>query len=68
MRALPTSLRMTQVNDAPGLVLRDGEGIVTVVAFTIDDDRIVAIDVVRNPEKLTGVRAPDEGPRGGGEA
>ena len=28
------------------------DGAVTVMSFTIDDGRIVAIDVQRNPEKL----------------
>jgi RNA polymerase sigma-70 factor (ECF subfamily) len=68
MHQRPTSIRIAQVNGAPGLVLRDADGILTVCAFTIDHDRIVAIDVVRNPEKLTSVRAPDEGPSGGGVA
>jgi hypothetical protein len=36
-----------------GLILDDGTGgDVTVVSFTIDAGRIVAIDSVRNPEKL----------------
>ena len=55
----PHSLRMAMVNGAPGLVMRDGDGVLTVIAFTIDADRITAMDVMRNPDKLTTV--PDPG-------
>ena len=44
---------------APGLVMRDGDGVLTVIAFTIDSGRITALDVMRNPDKLTAV--PDPG-------
>ena len=39
------------VNGAPGLILDTG-GSPSVLAFTIDHDRITEIDAVRNPEKL----------------
>ena len=52
-------LRMATVNGAPGLVMRDGDGVLTVIAFTIDAGRITAMDVMRNPDKLTTV--PDPG-------
>ena len=42
-----------------GLVMRDGDGVLTVIAFTIDAGRITAMDVMRNPDKLTTV--PDPG-------
>ena len=58
-RRPPRSLRMAMVNGAPGLVMRDGDGVLTVIAFTIDADRITAMDVMRNPGKLTTV--PDPG-------
>jgi RNA polymerase sigma-70 factor (ECF subfamily) len=45
-------LRIVDVNGMPGLLIRGRDGIPTVTAFTIDDGRIAAIDVVRNPEKL----------------
>jgi RNA polymerase sigma-70 factor (ECF subfamily) len=54
----PRGVRMAVVNGAPGFVLRDASGVLTVVAFTIDAGRIVAIDAVRNPDKLTTVREP----------
>jgi RNA polymerase sigma-70 factor, ECF subfamily len=57
-RRPPRSLRMAMVNGAPGLVMRDGDGVLTVIAFTIDADRITAMDVMRNPDKLTTVHDP----------
>jgi RNA polymerase sigma-70 factor (ECF subfamily) len=39
-------------------VLRDADGVLTVVAFTVDAGRVVAIDAVRNPDKLTAVGEP----------
>ena len=54
-RRPPVQLREVLVNGAPGLVLRDADGILSVLALTFDDGRITAIDVVRDPEKLTGV-------------
>jgi RNA polymerase sigma-70 factor, ECF subfamily len=51
----PLSARMALVNGAPGLVLRDADGVLTVVSFTVDAGRIVAIDAVRNPDKLAGL-------------
>jgi RNA polymerase sigma-70 factor (ECF subfamily) len=56
MRRPPTLVRMASVNGGPGLVVRDGGGVLTVVAFTIDAGRISALDVVRNPDKLAAVR------------
>jgi RNA polymerase sigma-70 factor (ECF subfamily) len=47
---------LVQVNGAPGLVVEAG-GDRSVIAFTLDAGRIVAIDVVRNPDKLRGVAA-----------
>jgi RNA polymerase sigma-70 factor (ECF subfamily) len=55
-RRPPQGLRMAAVNDAPGLVMRDADGVLTVIAFTIDAGRITALDVMRNPDKLDRVR------------
>ena len=55
----PRSIRMVSVNGAPGLVMRDADGVLTVIAFTVDAGRITALDVMRNPDKLTTV--PDPG-------
>jgi hypothetical protein len=35
----------------PGLLVV-AFGAITVISFTVDDGRIVEIDVIRNPEKL----------------
>ncbi|MBO2453002.1 RNA polymerase sigma factor SigJ [Actinomadura barringtoniae] len=51
-------MRIAEVNGAPGLVLGDGEGHVSVASFTIDAGRITAIDVIRNPDKLADVPYP----------
>jgi RNA polymerase sigma-70 factor (ECF subfamily) len=45
------------VNGAPGLVFHNGEAL-NVMSFTVDAGRIVAIDIVRNPDKLRGVPVP----------
>ena len=49
---------LADINGLPGLVLRAGDGQLSVIALTIDSDRIVAIDIVRNPDKLSGVPEP----------
>lgn len=54
-------LHLAQVNGAPGLVVHDADGLLSVVAFTVDTDRITAVDIVRNPDKLTAVRDSDDG-------
>jgi RNA polymerase sigma-70 factor (ECF subfamily) len=43
------------VNGTPGLLLETG-GAPSVIAFTLDQGRITAIDVIRNPEKLKTLR------------
>ncbi|BCB79130.1 hypothetical protein Pflav_055400 [Phytohabitans flavus] len=51
-RTWPGEVEVVTVNGAPGIVARDTGGVLTVVAFTVDGGRIVALDAVRNPEKL----------------
>ncbi|WP_067812687.1 RNA polymerase sigma factor SigJ [Actinomadura kijaniata] len=48
-------MRITTVNGAAGLVLRGDDGVLSVASLTVDDGRITAIDVVRNPDKLASV-------------
>ncbi|GMA23104.1 hypothetical protein GCM10025864_08630 [Luteimicrobium album] len=55
---LPHAVEPALVNGAPGLVLRDAQDVLSVVALTVRDGVITAIDVVRNPDKLRGVVAP----------
>ena len=57
-RRPPRRLGIVAVNGAPGLVLRDADGVLTVISFTVDGGRVTALDVVRNPDKLSGVREP----------
>ncbi len=45
-------VRIVDVNGMPGLFAEGIDGVATVVAFTVDDGRITALDIVRNPEKL----------------
>jgi RNA polymerase sigma-70 factor (ECF subfamily) len=59
-RRPPRGAYLAQVNGAPGIVMRDGDGVLTVMAFTVAGARITAIDVMRNPEKLRHVRAPED--------
>jgi len=54
----PRRLGTATVNGAPGLVVLDADGVLSVVSFTVDGGRITAIDVVRNPDKLSGVQEP----------
>ena len=57
-RRPPRSLRIASVNGAPGLVMRDADGVLTMIAFTIEAGRITALDVIRNPDELSGVPEP----------
>jgi len=47
--------RVAMVNGAPGGVIVNADGEMTVVSITVDGGRIVAIDYVRNPDKLVHV-------------
>ena len=51
-RRPPLQSRTVLVNGVPGLVLRDADGVLSVLAVTIDANRIVAFDMIRNPDKL----------------
>ncbi|UPK74188.1 RNA polymerase sigma factor SigJ [Nocardioidaceae bacterium SCSIO 66511] len=48
----------TDVNGAPGLIIRERTGGVSVLAFSFDAGRIASIDVIRNPDKLAHVPDP----------
>jgi RNA polymerase sigma-70 factor, ECF subfamily len=51
----PTGGRFAWVNGAPGMITRSTAAL-TVLSFAFDEDRIVAVHAVRNPEKLGHVR------------
>ena len=57
-RRQPRGGYVADVNGAPGLVVRAGDGRLTVMAFTVDGGRITAIDTIRNPAKLGRVPPP----------
>jgi RNA polymerase sigma-70 factor (ECF subfamily) len=57
-RRPPRAGALADVNGSPGLVLRGADGVLTVIALTVDGERITAIDIVRNPDKLTAVPEP----------
>jgi RNA polymerase sigma-70 factor (ECF subfamily) len=48
--------RTATVNGLAGFVMREEDGAIDTIAFESRDGRIVAIYVVRNPEKLRHVR------------
>jgi len=50
------TVELVEVNGMPGARSIGADGIVNIMSFTIDDGRITAIDVQRNPEKLRGAR------------
>ncbi len=54
-RRPPRQLWPALVNGTPGLVLRDADGVLSVLALTAAAGRITAIDVIRDPAKLTRV-------------
>ena len=43
---------LVDVNGMPGLSGTGRDGVASVISFTVDDGRITAIDIQRNPEKL----------------
>jgi RNA polymerase sigma-70 factor (ECF subfamily) len=46
------TLTPARINGQPGVVFRDADGIVQTMALEIRDGAIVAVDIVRNPDKL----------------
>ncbi|MEQ8506324.1 MAG: RNA polymerase sigma factor SigJ [Rhodospirillales bacterium] len=50
------TIERTVVNGDPGLVLREGAAVSTVISFAVDEnDRIAGVFIVRNPDKLSAV-------------
>lgn len=48
----PDSVRMVSMNGGTGFIVRDAQGNLETVAFDLVDDRIAAIYLMRNPDKL----------------
>jgi RNA polymerase sigma-70 factor (ECF subfamily) len=51
-------LHVVDVNGAPGLLVVEPSGALSVAAFTVDGGRISTLDLIRNPEKLGHLRSP----------
>ncbi|CAH0117714.1 ECF RNA polymerase sigma factor SigJ [Paenibacillus sp. CECT 9249] len=51
----PHYVRIALVNGVPGIVLKDADGLLTVVSLTVSKGRIIAIDAIRNPDKLSNI-------------
>jgi RNA polymerase sigma-70 factor (ECF subfamily) len=45
-------VRVGRINGLPGFVTREADGILQTTALLIEDGRIAAIYLVRNPDKL----------------
>jgi RNA polymerase sigma-70 factor (ECF subfamily) len=45
-------VRLTFINGLPGFITREADGMLQTTAFLLDGDRIAAIYVMRNPDKL----------------
>ena len=54
-RRTPKAAVLALVNGQTGLVMRDSQDVLTVMSFTVDGGRIVGIETMRNPDKLTHV-------------
>ena len=46
-------VRYGYINGLPGFVSLEGDGLVQTTALAVEDGRITAIYIVRNPDKLT---------------
>jgi RNA polymerase sigma-70 factor (ECF subfamily) len=55
LRRPPELMVAATVNGSPGIVVRDGTGVLSIAAFTVVDGKITEIYIVRNPEKLSAV-------------
>ncbi len=51
-RRAPRAVAFPLINGWPGIVLRDADGVLNVLAFTVEERRITSIASIRNPDKL----------------
>ncbi len=58
MKRAPRGAILADVNGTPRIVMRDPDGLLSVVAFEVDHGLITAIHSIPNPEKLQHVTAP----------
>ena len=52
-------MRYATINGLPGFITRDADGLLQTTALHIEDGRIIAIYVVRNPDKLDAAGGAD---------
>lgn len=52
-RRPPLAVRPALVNGQAGLVVRDADGVLSVVSLTVDRGLVTSVDIVRNPDKLS---------------
>jgi RNA polymerase sigma-70 factor (ECF subfamily) len=55
--AIPALLYAGRINGAPGYVTREGDGLPQATVLEISAGRIIAIYIIRNPEKLQAITA-----------
>lgn len=48
--------RFVRINGSPGVLYRSGDGNLNATTFAFEDGKVKAVYIVRNPEKLTGIR------------
>jgi RNA polymerase sigma-70 factor (ECF subfamily) len=48
----PQAMRFVSANGVPSVWFRDGQGFETLAQLDVDDGKVCAIYIVRNPEKL----------------
>ncbi|MFC7554352.1 hypothetical protein ACFQU7_22335 [Pseudoroseomonas wenyumeiae] len=58
----PPLLHLGRINGLPGYVTLEADGLPQTTALDIHDGRIIAIHVMRNPEKLAALRGRFGGP------
>jgi RNA polymerase sigma-70 factor, ECF subfamily len=52
----PSAMKFVTANGVPSVWFRDGQGFETLAQFDVDGDKVRAIYIVRNPEKLAHLR------------
>ncbi len=51
-RRLAANAELVRLGDRPGVIAHDGDAVVSLMAFVIRDDRILALDVLADPRRL----------------
>lgn len=55
----PPPLRFVRINGSPGAVTCGSDGNINVMTFALENGRVKAVYIVRNPDKLTRVKMGD---------